>query len=291
MNVACNNNSMNLSRFLKSLMLNFFESQKIGQTLLEFEITKQWNLWPDRSINPFTSNPKRYFSQSDEDGILEKIISRLGVEKAKILEFGVGDGTENNSLALIAKGSESYWIGGEDLGFDFQESPKHNFKQEWVTLDNLEELTNMALHKLGSSRNSMDVISLDLDGNDWHFINRLLECLVYPKIWICEYNARFPPGTNWVMPYDEKYTWQGDDYFGASFTSFITLFKKHGYFPVACSVQGANLFFVREVYRGSFQDIGLEENQLYQPPLYYLTHNWGHKKSPKTIKSIFSTNR
>ena len=282
---------MKIFRLLRSLKYILLAPQRIAMTHLDFEITKQWHLWPDRSINPITSNPKKYFSQSDEDGILEKIISRLGIKNAKILEFGVGDGRENNSLALIAKGSESYWIGGEDLAFDFQDSPKHHFKKEWVTLDNIEELTNVALECLDSSRNSIDVISLDFDGNDWHFINRLLESSVYPKIWICEYNAKFPPGSDWIMPYDEKHLWQGDDYFGASFTSFVKMFRKHKYFPVACSVQGANIFFVREINRGSFLDIGIEENQLYQPPFYYLTQNWGHKKSPRTIESIFSINR
>jgi hypothetical protein len=70
------------------------------------------------------------------------------------------------------------------------------------------------------------------------------------------------------MPYDEAHTWQSDDYFGASCTSFVALFRKHGYFPVACSVQGANVLFVREDHRSKFLDIGLEEESLYQPPFY-----------------------
>ena len=261
------------------------------KTLLEFEVTKKQDLWPDRNINPVTSNPKRYFSQSDEDGILEVICTRLGITTGKIIEFGVGDGTENNSLALIAKGWESCWIGGEELGFNFPDSPKHHFEQEWVTLDNIQELTNTALNHLNASKLSIDIVSMDLDGNDWHFVNSLLASSLYPKIWICEYNAKFPPGSNWVMPYDETHIWQGDDYFGASFTSFVTLFRKHKYFPVACSVQGANLFFVRDIYSECFMDISLEDNQLYQPPLYYVAKNWGHRKVGRTIESLFNINR
>lgn len=282
---------MSKFRLVKFLILNFFEFQKIVKTLLEFEITKKWDLWPNRSVNPITSNPKKYFSQSDEDGILEIITTRLGISIGKIIEFGVGDGTENNSLSLIAKGWESYWIGGQDLGYSFPDSPKHHFKKEWVTLENLQELTSIALNQLKASRDSLDVISLDLDGNDFHFVNALLESSLYPKIWICEYNAKFPPGSNWVMPYDKTHTWQSDDYFGASFTSFVTLFAKHKYFPVACSVQGCNLFFVREIDREKFLDIGLEVNQLYQPPFYYLASKWGHRKSTKTIENLFNTNR
>jgi len=255
---------------------------------LEFQTTKSWGLWPDRNLNPLTRDPRRYFSQSDEDGIIEKILFRLGVDsKGKILEFGVGDGSENNSLALIAKGWESYWIGGEDLSFNFPNSQKHHFKQTWIALHNILDLTTEALSKLNASPDSVDVVSMDLDGNDWHFVNKLLESSLYPNLWICEYNAKFPPGSNWVMPYDEAHTWRRDDYFGASFTSFVALFRKHGFFPVACSVQGANVFFVREDHRSKFLDVGLEEENLYQPPFYYLVPKWGHSISPRTLESIF----
>jgi len=260
----------------------------IQQPSSEFEITKTWGLWPDRNLNPLTRNPRRYFSQSDEDGIIEKVLFRLGIDnQGKILELGVGDGRENNSLALIAKGWESYWIGGENLSFNFPVSQKHHFKKTWITLHNVVNLTTEALAKLNANNRSVDVVSIDLDGNDWHLVSKLLESSLHPNIWICEYNAKFPPGSSWVMPYDEAHTWQGDDYFGASFTSFVALFRKHGYFPVACSVQGANVFFVREDHRSKFLDIGLEENSLYQPPLYYLVPKWGHPISTRTIESIF----
>ena len=44
------------------------------------------------------------FSQSDEDGITIEILKRLKMGKGFFLELGVGDGTENNSLLLLAMG-------------------------------------------------------------------------------------------------------------------------------------------------------------------------------------------
>jgi hypothetical protein len=279
--------SKNMS-LLKSVIQKLLREPVLQQPSSEFEITRTWGLWPDRNLNPLTRNPRRYFSQSDEDGIIEKILFRLGVDnRGKILELGVGDGRENNSLALIAKGWDSYWIGGEDLSFNFPISQNHHFKKTWIALHNVVDLTTEALVKLNANNRSVDVVSIDLDGNDWHFVSKLLESSLYPNLWICEYNAKFPPGSNWVMPYDEAHTWQSDDYFGASFTSFVALFRKHGYFPVACSVQGANVFFVREDHRSKFLDIGVEEESLYQPPFYYLVPKWGHSISSRTIESIF----
>jgi hypothetical protein len=272
-------------RILKSLFLDQLSSLDDAKRISTFQITQAWGLWPDRSMQPMTKNPRRYFSQSDEDGIVEKILIRLKIfGEGTVIEFGVGDGSENNSLALISKGWKSYWVGGEELCFTFPSSPKHFFNKTWVTKENVVAISKQALIDL--EVNNPDVVSLDLDGNDYHFARQLLESGLKPDIWICEYNAKFPPGSIWIMSYDENHTWFGDDYFGASFSSFTGLFHKYGYFPVACSVQGSNIFFVKEENRSEFLDV-CSEDVLYQPPFYYLVPNWGHTVSPKSLEHIF----
>ena len=63
------------------------------QVRQDFEVTKLWHLWPNRELNPLTRNPRKYYSQSDEDGILENFLFRLGQSKpGNVIEFGVGDG-------------------------------------------------------------------------------------------------------------------------------------------------------------------------------------------------------
>jgi hypothetical protein len=52
------------------------------------------------------------------------------------LEFGVGDGTENNTLILLSIGWRGVWVGGENLAFDPDVNPKRLFyKKEWVSHD------------------------------------------------------------------------------------------------------------------------------------------------------------
>ena len=44
------------------------------------------------------------YSQGDEDGILDEILRRLGITYGTFLEIGVGDGLQNNTAYLLAKG-------------------------------------------------------------------------------------------------------------------------------------------------------------------------------------------
>ena len=114
------------------LTLNFKDLKKtalgIVDTLLlrnsqiarinEFEVTKQWGLWPDRSMNPLTRTPARYWSQADEDSITLEILDRLEIKKGNFIEVGCGDGLQNNTLVLLSKGWRGGWIDGVDLSFD-----------------------------------------------------------------------------------------------------------------------------------------------------------------------------
>lgn len=89
------------------------------------------------------------------------------------------------------------------------------------------------------------LISIDLDGNDYHFVKAILEKGIRPGVFIVEYNGKFLPVLEWIMPYEIDHVWQGNDYFGASLTSFSKLFDCFGYRLVCCNAAtGANAFYV-----------------------------------------------
>src|SRR5262249_44479602 len=50
------------------------------------------------------------YSQADEDGILEEILKRVDIPRGRFLEIGAGDGLENNTAYLLAKGWEGVWV-------------------------------------------------------------------------------------------------------------------------------------------------------------------------------------
>ena len=46
----------------------------------------------------------KVYSQCDEDGIIQEIFKRIGEESRTFVEFGVGDGLENNTVKLLLEG-------------------------------------------------------------------------------------------------------------------------------------------------------------------------------------------
>lgn len=241
--------------------------------------------------NPLNRFGKKCFSQTDEDGITLEILKRLNaLDSGVYAEFGVGDGTENNTLILAALGWRGFWVGGQDLAFDAQEidQSRFGFTQAWITKDNIVSLSKTAIAKLNAT--NLTVISLDLDGNDLHLVEELLANELKPKLFIVEYNAKFPPPVEFTVAYNPQHTWAGDDYFGASLESFVRLFDKFDYKLVCCnSHTGANAFFVQTTYAEKFSDIPNDINDIYVGPRYHLYTKYGHKKSLKVIRKLFDS--
>lgn len=271
---------------------NLKPSRKIEKQLDElrdlaiFNNTKQLQ---QMHKNPMNRMGAKCFSQSDEDGITLEILRRIGnLDNGSFAEFGVGNGTENNTLILRSLGWTGFWVGGEDLAFHPECSSNiFSYSKSWVTLKNIAEITTSLVTSMGID--NLDLISLDFDGNDYYFVNELLRKNFLPKIFIVEYNAKFIPPVDWKIDYDENHRWGSDDYFGASLTSFVRLFDQFGYRLICCnSHTGANAFFVKNEYASNFSDIPEDPRDIYVEPRYFLYKSYGHKASLKTISSLFS---
>ena len=240
--------------------------------------------------NEFARNhARKHFSQTDEDGITLEIIKRISGTKfteGTFIEFGVGDGCENNTIVLLSIGWRGSWIGGQEIAFDTKDSKSLRFHKKWVDLDNIEDIFNQ--FSIEWSSEQPYVISLDLDGNDFYLIERLLTIGARPNLFICEYNSILPIGSHWKIKYDKNHRWAGDNYFGASLTSLVELFEVHGYFICACNPQtGANAFFVKKKYKNLFPDIPENVDDIYCTPFWMRDNSFVHKNSGKFIRSLF----
>jgi hypothetical protein len=56
---------------------------------------------------------RKIYSQRGEDGILAEIFRRIGTGGTFFVEFGAGDGSENNTAWLLENGWSGVWIEGD----------------------------------------------------------------------------------------------------------------------------------------------------------------------------------
>jgi len=224
--------------------------------------------------NPVLSGWAAY-SQCDEDGIIRECLRRIAGNTPltrTFVEIGCADGLENNTHLLLLDRFRGVWIDGskEKISNIDRSLGGTVFSKLWVheavvSLESAGLLAQRARRFLGV--NSIDFLSLDIDGNDWHVLPALLTEL-NPKLICVEYNAKFPPPIHLVMSYNESDSWAGNDYFGASLQAWVDAMN-HKYSLVSCNLSGANAFFVREDLMKGFSRYTPEE--LYQPARYFLT--------------------
>lgn len=221
----------------------------------------------------------KVYSQNDEDGIIAEICKRISIARGTFLELGVGDGMENNTLNLLVNGWTGTWIEMQELKIDLPQEGL-TIVRDFVTRENIVELVN----KNVPNPHKLDLLSIDLDGNDYY----IAECLLQfkPKIIIVEYNCKFRPPTNWVMPYNSSHSWDGTDYFGASLQSFTDLMLKYDYRLVGCNATGVNAFFVQKSLASNHFPTELTAEYLYQACNYHLHRYFisGHMPSGRVLK-------
>jgi hypothetical protein len=192
---------------------------------------------------------KKFFSQSDEDGIIAEIFRRIGTTNRVFVEFGAELGTENNTRYLFEIGWTGLWIEGYP---DHARSIKSTFKEQiktgelkfidrYVTRDNINDLI------AGSGlAGEIDFLSVDIDSNDYHVFEAI--DVIRPRVVCLEHNHSYPPPQDWVMPHDENYRWDpasGVADFGASLAAMSRLARMKGYELVGCGLYSANGFYVR----------------------------------------------
>ena len=229
------------------------------------------------------------YAQCDEDGIIRACLARIAQAtplSRSFLEIGCADGRQNNTHQLALDGYRGVWVDGDAAAIDSIAKALSGLVfddllvlQQRVALTSSAGLAKRARNFLATE--SVDLLSLDIDGNDLHVLPAFVSRLS-PKLVCVEYNAKFPPPTRLVMEYDEAHSWGYDDYFGSSLQSWVDALQVLGYSLVACNLSGANAFFVRDdlVHRFTLYPI----DALYQPPRYWLTsaHN-GHPASLKWL--------
>ncbi|MDR2776135.1 MAG: hypothetical protein LBC19_15645 [Tannerella sp.] len=261
-----------IQRLLKTKEILMIQKELLRRSLLN----NPKYLEPNRlELHGFT-----VYSQNDEDGIIQEIFKRIGTTSKIFIEFGAGDGMQNNTVYLLMQGWRGHWIEGCSA---FVSKIKKVYKRaidrgqlfienSFITKDNINSL--LGKHFPGE----IDLLSIDIDGNDYYIWGNI-NC-INPRVVVVEYNAKFPPPCSFVMEYDETHQWDESDKMGMSLQAATDLGESLGYRLVGTNLNGVNAFFVRkdiipENESALFPLPATAEN-LYNPACYSLTFTGGH---------------
>ncbi len=228
----------------------------------------------------------KVYSQNQEDGMIREIFNRIGVTNKLFVEFGVGDGLENNTFALLFDGWKGQWIEADEKSArQIREHLKKTIAtgalkvtQAYATKDNINDLISAAI-----DQEEIDLLSIDIDGNDAYVFNAIT--CIKPRVVVIEYNAKFTPPILFCVDYDATRAWEVDDFFGASLKFLEVEFRKKGYLLVGCDLTGTNAFFVREDLVGDHFLEPFTAEHHYEPARYHLAgFPSGHTASYKALE-------
>jgi len=200
------------------------------------------------------------FSQNREDGIIDYLAGLIVDPNRYFIEIGAADGIENNTAWLaIAKKWRGLMIEANQKASRMSAAlyAKLNLGVEcaclFVSGESVDRLKNCALHT------NPDVLSLDIDGNDYYVASALLKAGFRPRIFAVEYNSAFGPDNSITIEYRPDFNYlkahPSGLYYGAAISAWRRLFARYGYQFVTVDSNGVNAFFVDAgVFNRTFTD-------------------------------------
>jgi hypothetical protein len=198
---------------------------------------------------PLWQHEFKVFSQWGEDGIIQFLVNNLAISNRTFIEFGVEDFSESNCRFLMIKDHwHGFVIDGSEYNMQKLRSSYYywqnslNCKASFITRENVVGL----LEESGFDK-SLGILSVDIDGVDYHILEALPEWR--PAILIVEYNEVFGWSRPVTVPYDPSFVriqkHYSNQYYGANLTAFLYLANQRGYALVGINGVGSNAFFVR----------------------------------------------
>lgn len=205
--------------------------------------------------NPLNDYAYSTYSQFGEDGIIEKIFEILPSSHPRwCVEFGAWDGKFlSNTYELISnKNWNGVLIEGNtakfpDLQKTFKAIQQVTLINKYVDFEG--ENTLDKLLKETAIPTAFDLLSIDIDGNDYHIWESIKT--YQPKLVIIEFNPSIPADIEFIQEKNPKVN------HGNSLLSLIKLGKTKGYELIATTY--CNGFFIRKNYFELFQ---LEDNSI-----------------------------
>lgn len=279
-----------LQKLFRRILMEYLDEQKKINARLErihFELGKQQlasNIIKNSS--KLSENGFSVFSQWNEDGIIQYIISKIPEIPKIFIEFGVENYVESNTRFLLLK---DHWKGLIiDGSYDHIQSIKSSelyWKSKliavhsFINAENIENIFNSH-----GFTGDIGILSVDIDGNDYWILKKITS--VRPTVVIVEFNNLLGIKKSLTVPYDPGFVRHDKHYsglyFGASLKAFYDLLKTRGYSFIGCNEICNNAFFVLDKYSNRLPELTLEEGY---------TFNWVRESRDKYGKLTFLDDR
>ncbi|KAF1330214.1 hypothetical protein FI667_g5315, partial [Globisporangium splendens] len=201
------------------------------------------------------------FSQNGEDGVLKSIFYNIGTTSKQYVEFGTEDGSQCNTR---------YWrenYGWSGLLMDGRyASEAINLHREFVTAENI----NALFAKYNVSR-QIDLLSIDVDFNDYWILDAIDRDRFAPRVIVIEYNAHIPPNEARSVKYKADAVWDGrTDFFGRSMGALFHWGVRNSYSLLYCESHGVNCFLVHnDALMGVNVSAFLHPEDVFAPPNFF----------------------
>jgi hypothetical protein len=170
-----------------------------------------------------------HFSNLDEQGVIQRLLTQLGGASRFCVDIAAGDGTTmSNTYPLYQDG----WAGiaaecdpGKfaTLAAAYARFSSVDLTRCTVTPDNV-----IALLETSSTPKEFGFLNLDIDGYDYFVLERILH-RYRPRLICVEINEKIPPPLKFTVRWDPRYVWAGDHFYGASISKMHELCVAHHY--------------------------------------------------------------
>lgn len=232
------------------------------------------------------------YSSGEEDGIIQTIFEIIKPSNKIFIEIGCGKGIENNSHFLLLNNWKGLWVDGDKNfinaasaflgGMAFKNLL---IKCCFVNKENTSTLFQETMEYFKADE--LDFFSLDIDGNDYHLMENILQAGFFAKLICVEYNSKWGYTNSHKVKYDPNFVWAGDDYMGVSLGAWISLFDQFNYTLLCCDLGGNNAFFIQNKYKTLFTIYPV--SMLYQPSRYFLSRKKsGHPSTLKMLQKVIN---
>lgn len=194
-----------------------------------------------------TKYQENNYSQYGEDGMIKQCLESIDIsENGFFVDVGSWDGIYLSNVYNLIKNKNfsGICIEADDQKFNQLLDNMSNFNVKCLkSFISLEE--NDCIDYLLENNNcpiNFDLISIDIDGNDWWIWNSLKK--FRPKIVVIEYNSNIQESC--IMPYDKNYIHYNTTFYGATPPALELLGEFKNYDLVG--INGVNMFFIAKEF-------------------------------------------